>query len=206
MINYNKEASLTNIKYNILSFFSQNKTILFLIASFIVLSLLTGLFTGIKLYNISGTINPGDYSFVTIVSGDIYSVSIFIKRFLSTILVIGLCIIFSINRWLSIFGFLLICYRAFLLALNCTFIIIYLGIGGAINSVLIIFPCQIISLLIISIMFVISLRAFKLKAMCGKLNGNYFKWLMLSIILAFTTNIIEALLLLTFKSTTLLII
>ena len=118
----------------------------------------------------------------------------------------ALCILFSTKKWLSIFGYILICYRAFLLALNCTFIIIILGFSGTINSILIILPCQLLILIVISAVFIISLNSFKNKEQCGKLNDSYFKSVLIGIILLFTINIIEAILLTTFKSTTLLII
>ena len=206
MIDYSKKAKINNIKYSFISFCNQNKLALFFSFLLIIIFLLTGIFTGIKLYNLNSSINFNDYSFITLVSGDIYSVTIFIKRFLSVILVLGLCILFSINKWLRPLGYCLICYRAFLISLNCTFIVIFLGIGGAINSILIIFPCQIALLTIILFCFITSISAFKIKSLCGKLNNNMLNHILFSIIIVFIINILEALLLVTFKSTTLLII
>ena len=206
MINYSKQAKLSTIKYNTIGFLNQNKNVLYLLLFLIVLSLLTGIFTGIKINNINNLANFDNYSFFTLISGDIYSVSIFIKRFLSAMLVMGLCIVFSLNKWLYVLGFLLVCYRAFLVSLNCTFIIIILGIGGAINSILILMPCQLLLLFTICFVFIVGIKAFKQKSLCGSLSDNFFKSVMLGTILIFTINIIESLLLITFKSTTLLII
>ena len=179
MINYSNEAKISSIKYSIIGFFNKNKTTITFIIFLVVIALLTGVFTGIKLYNMGGSIDIERYSFITLINGDIYSVSIFIKRFLSATLVLSFCILFSINKWLSIFGFLLIAYRLFLVALNCTFIVIVLGFGGTINSLLIIFPCQLLIMFCIIVAFLISKNCFKTKSVCGKLDDSFYKTIML---------------------------
>ena len=74
----------------------------------------------------------------------------FFREFLYTLL-----FIFALNKFVSLFGYILISYRAFLVTLNCTLLIKYMGIGGAINSIIIIFPCQLMQLLLVAMVFVL---------------------------------------------------
>ena len=206
MINYSWQVKKNGIKYDMLEFYNINKSKIFILAIIILLMLLTGIFTGIKLYNLYKSIDINDYSFVTLITNDIYSLSVFLKRFLSALLVMGLIILFSLNKYIHIFGYFLIAYRAFLLTMNCALIVMVLGIGGVIDGVLIILPCQLLMLILIGIIFIISINAFKQKKMYGKVGEGYYKWLIIFLLCAFIICVIESLLLIIFKPTTILIV
>lgn len=206
MINYGKEIRINNLKYSFLGFYKSNKAKLLILAFLLLLSLLTGIFTAIKLYNINSEVNLLNYSFVTLIDGAIYTFSIFIKRFLSMLLVIGLLILFSLNKYISVFGYLLLCYRAFLLSINCTLIVIVLGIGGAINGILIILPCHLIEILLMSLIFILGMSACKNKKAYGSFGNGFSKHLTLIIVASLIVDILEILLLYLFKASTILII
>ena len=120
----------------------------------ISLFLLTGLFTALKVSDLEKAMKMVEYSFETISDGNIYEISFFVKRCLSIFLIIGLLFIFSLNKWCLLFGYILICYRAFLITLNCVLLIRYVGIGGIVNTIIIILPCQIIQILLIGLIFI----------------------------------------------------
>lgn len=206
MINYNKVGRFANLKYSILQFYNKHKIKIFVLLFIMVLALLTGIFTAVKLTDLEKALKYAEFSFEALMDGSIYKFSFFMKRFGSILIVLALLIVFSLTKFLRPFGYILIGYRAFLLSLNITLIIMHMGMGGTINAVIIILPCQIIELLLMSLFFVVLIHMLKEKEQCGKINNEFFKHLLILIAVSFLVNVIELILLLIFKATTILII
>lgn len=206
MINYNNVSKLSNIKYNIIEFFNKHKGKIIVYGLIVVLSLLTGIFTGIKLYSYNDDLDIGDFSFESLTDGSIYTFRIFLLRYLSMLFLLLLIFILSMSFISSLFSYVLICYRSFLLALNCTLIIIFMGMPGLINGIIVIFPCQIINIAILILMHLICRSIFKEKKKCGLLDKHKLKKLLFLVLIALIINIVEIVLLLLFKATTILII
>lgn len=206
MINYTRVGKIANLKYICIHFYKKNILKVFIIAFLIILFLLTGLFTALKITDMEKALKLVEFSFESLIDGDIYSFSFFIKRYSSILLVMALLFVFATNKITCFLGYLLIGYRAFLLALNCTLIVMNMGIGGAINSIIIILPCQLVQLILMSLFFLIVCSMFNDKKNSGTLNKNYFKPLIYTLIVALLVNIIELLLLLVFRATSILII
>ena len=168
MVNYNGQAKWVAIKYAVVEFWRKNKFLLILLGALILIALLTGVFTSIKLYNLDNDIDLTDYSVKTMVDGSIYSFSYFLLRLLSCLIIIGLLLLFSLNKFMYFLGVSLIVYRTYLITLNCTFIIIKYGVGGILNAILIVLPCQLLFLFLITIIFVLFIFV------NAKILQNYF--------------------------------
>ena len=207
MINYNKVAKFSNFKYGCIYFYNKNKYKSIILVFILVLFLVTGVFTALKVSDLEKALKLVEFSFESMVDGDIYTFSFFIKRFASFSLVLGLLVLCASNKFTYILGYVLLGYRAFLLSLNCVLIIMYMGVGGLIHSIIIIFPCQLLLLMVASVFFLYVSQKFKESKLCGLLN---FKSVISSVITAFIfallINIIELLLLLLFKATSILVI
>lgn len=207
MINYsNNNYGWTRIKIFLQDFFKRNKLLIYLLIFAILISLLTGIFTSIKLYNADNDISLEDFSMYAMIDGEVYSFKYFILRFLSCLIVTGLLFICSLNIFLNIFGIALIVYRAFLITLNCTFIIIKMGLGGVLSSVLIVFPVQIMLIVLLAFMFVVYVNMSKDKKVCGVYDVKSKKLLIALLFIMLLLDVIEVTLLLIFKPTTILII
>lgn len=206
MLNYSKISKLSHIKYSLLQFYNKFKLKILITSFLLVVFLLTGIFTALKISNLDDVVKKIGFSFEAILDGDIYSFSFFIKRCLSFLLVLGILYIFSLNKFLNIFGIALLCYRMFLLALNVVLIIRFIGIGSVIIAILIILPCQLIQLLLLSCMFFIFCAIKKDKKQCGFYSKNYLRCILYLIIASLIVNLIELLLLIIFKATTILVI
>lgn len=206
MINYSKEAKISGLKYSILEFFNKHKLIIIIFAVIIVIALLTGIFTGIKLFAYKKDLDIKDFSFESLTNGSIYSFKVFLQRYLSIIFLLFLMVILSITFFTSIFSYILIAYRSFLLSLNCTLLIVFTGLSGLINGIIIIFPCQILNIIILVFTVVIFRGIFKEKKKCGYIDKTKLKSIWYILLLSFIINIIEVILLLLFKATTILII
>lgn len=206
MVNYNGQAKWVAIKYTVVEFWRKNKFLLILLGGLILIALLTGVFTSIKLYNLDNDIDLTDYSVKTMVDGSIYSFSYFLLRLLSCLIIIGLLLLFSLNKFMYFLGVSLIVYRTYLITLNCTFIIIKYGVGGILNAILIILPCQLLFLFLITILFVLFIDMFKQKKECGSVDSGYYKLILYLLLLLLVIDLVEIILLVVFKPTTILII
>lgn len=206
MINYNNKAKWFNIKCSIVEFYRKNRWLIILLGILILLSLLTGIFTSIKLYNLDNDIDLKGFSVYAVLDGSIYSFKYFLLRFISNLFVVGLLFLFCMNKFVSVFGVVLIVYRAFLITLNCTFIIIKQGLGGIFTSIIIVFPCQLLCLIMLALIFIVLLKLFKDKKECGVFDRNLFRLITFLLIGILIIDLIEILLLLLFKPTTIYVI
>lgn len=205
-MNYNNNAKWLDIKCTIVEFYRKNRWLIILLGFLLVLALLTGIFTSIKLYNLDNDIDLKGYSVYAVLDGGIYSFKFFVLRFISNLFVVALLCLFCLNKFVSVFGVVLIVYRAFLITLNCTFIIIKQGLGGLFTSIIIVFPCQLICLILLSLIFIILLKLFKSKKECGIYDRNLLSILVVLLIGLLIIDLIEVLLLLLFKPTTIYVI
>lgn len=206
MINYNKVAKINNLKYSLIKFLNKHKIHVIIFGVLVVISLLTGLFTGIKLFTYESDLNVEDFSFGSLTDGSIYTLRVFILRYLSMLFLLLLMFALSMSLFTSIFSYVLIAYRSFLLSLNCTLLIVFVGMSGVINGIIIILPCQILNIALLVLMFILCRDVFKEKKKCGFLDRTKFKNFWYIFILALIINVIEVVLLLLFKATTILII
>lgn len=206
MLNYNKISKLSHIKYSLIAFYNKYKSKVLITSFLLMVFFLTGVFTALKISNLDDVVKKIGFSFEAIIDGDVYSFSFFIKRFLSFLLVFALLYVFSLNKFLNIFGIALLCYRMFLLALNCTLIIRFIGVGSIIIALLIILPCQLIQIIILSCMFFIFCAINKEKKECGFINKSYIKIIIYLVITSLIINLVELILLIIFKATTILVV
>lgn len=206
MINYNKASKFANLKYSCIAYYNKYKIKIFLASFIIILFLLTGIFTALKISDMEKALKTVEFSFEALIDGKIYSFSFFVKRLLSCFLVMGLLYVFAMTKFTFPLGYLLIGYRAFMLGINFALILRHMGIGALINC-LIIFICQMLQLLVIAMFFTLICALFKEKRNLGHIFDNGLKkGIVYAIILSLLINVLEVILLLLFKASSILII
>ena len=202
-----KFGNLYTLKYSIKDYFYQNKLKLLICLVFCVVGLLTGIFTAVKLFKLgdSELLEAFNSSF-TITDLEQFS-SNFFGRFLSYEFVSILLIVFSIHPALYIFGWCLLAYRTFLIAINCVSIILFFSFNGILKSLLILLPCQIIMLLILMLFYCYMCRQIKIDKFVKhtKLKNILTPFLIVTLCLTIV-NLVETILLLIFKSSIILVI
>lgn len=101
-------------------------------------------------------------------------------RLLSMLVVFFMVVIGSLNVYLMPIGILFIAYRCFLMGGNITLLIILNGISGIVIGLMVIVPCQLISLtiFILAFLFLSEARGYKRKYECER-QRHYFIFLML---------------------------
>ncbi|MGN0748246.1 MAG: hypothetical protein ACI4L1_00990 [Christensenellales bacterium] len=180
------------------------KTTLFLIV-FCLIGLLTGIFTAIRYSKGGSLICFNDFCLCKFISGELGSSELFLSRLFSSSVVIIISLICSTTIFLAPVNFILLTYRAYLVSLNCTLIIILNGIGGIVTCLLIILPCQLIGLLILALFCSFSCKRAVTKRRYGvpcKICAKFF----LCYIGLILINGIETLLLFLFSSKIILVL
>lgn len=130
---------LFNIKEIIISAVKKNKLKLLIIIICTLIALLTGTIIAIK---------TKSFSVFSTFFDDAESLNDtnFWLRLLSMLVVFGFVILGSIKPWLCPFAILFIAYRAFLMGGNIALLIILNGLTGLVASLIVVIPCQLLSL------------------------------------------------------------
>jgi hypothetical protein len=115
-----------------------------------VIGIFTGIFAAIKYSQGFNLINFNDFSLSSYLSGDLGTNDLFYSRLFSTTVVSLIVFTCSFSIYLVPINFFVLIYRSYLLSLNATIIIVFNGLGGIVCCLLIVIPCQIISLILIT--------------------------------------------------------
>ena len=131
------------------------KTIIILVL--MVIALITGIIVAVRTkdsYSISDSFGVVDIS-----SNGVNS-STFFTRLLSMLLVFAILLGSSYNNYTFAIGLIFLGYRAYLLGLNLCLMIVFYGFSGVVVSVIVAFPCQLLTLVVLSIFFITMSRTF----------------------------------------------
>lgn len=205
MKSFSKRRGFSNLKYSILDSFKSNRKTTFFLIIFLLLGLLTGIFTAIRYAKGSSLIAFNDFSLSQYLAGDLGTSDLFFSRLFSNTIVAVIICIGSLSVYLLPINLIVLTYRSYLVALNCSLIIIINGFGGIISCLLIILPCQIITLLIITIFCSYACKRAVLKKKYGSTCKIWDK-LLITFVLLLIVNGIETLLLYLFSGQIILVL
>ena len=198
MKSYAVLCKLSNIKYALLANFKKNKFLYLLAIILSFLGLLTGIFVAIKCGITLSTLQ--DYNLCLYSGSELASFSYFFTRLFSYtcfLLILGIC---SLTVYLVPVGLILITYRTYLAGFNCFLLIILFGVSGAITSILIILPFQILITLIFIIYFTLMINRAEQKRRFGTVNISFFKIFLIFFLILTILNLIETILLITLNA------
>ena len=198
---------ITSFKYNTIDFLYKNKVKIYICAFCLILGMFTGIFTAIKMYNSEVTELFEAFNITDSIEKIEALNENFFARMLSYEIVLFLLFIFSQSQFISTFGYCLITYRMFLVSINCVVLVIVYTFGGILKSLLIIFPCQILMLIILCLYFCYNnyTTCHRKKYKIIKITDCIYPFVIASLLLTLL-NIIESLLLFVFKSNVILVI
>lgn len=196
-----------NLKFSFIEFLTNNKTKIIVCCMFCLIGILTGIFTAVKLQSAGDTDILESFNVIYKIEDFENFSANFFSRLLSYLLVSVLLLVFSLNQFLSLFGWCLLAYRSFLISLNCVSFIFIFSFNGILKSILIIFPCQLLMIITLMIFFSYMCNVFyqNKKFGCGKRNNTITPILICNIILT-VLNLVETLLLFIFRSNVILVI
>lgn len=113
------------------------------VLGFIVLvGFLTGIFSGLKSNAETFAVPFNTFSLETFLKGELGTFSLFWQRFLSSQFIFVVISISFWSPWFCVLGGFVVCYRAFLLGLNITVMIVVFKTVGTITALVFVFPFQ----------------------------------------------------------------
>jgi len=152
MTKFNKKRKVFQEFGFVSDLIKESKIKIFIISTIVLIAFLTGIIVAIKTkVNYDNLNNLGVVCFK---KGGIINTSFF-TRFLSMLLIILICFGCSFSKYLFPIASLFLAYRGYLLGVNICLIFAINGIGGIITSLLIIFPCQIIALVLLTLFYIL---------------------------------------------------
>lgn len=193
---------------NFKRFYLQHQFAAFLLIFVVLVGFFTGVFTGAKAGGASFSVPFNTVSLNAFLRGELGTFSLFWQRFLSAqfIFVVTSCTFFT--PWFSVLGAAVICYRAFLLGLNITIMIVVFKTMGTITAVVFVFPFQLSLLVLQCSLLIIAIHNAKRKRLPFHIHQKRYA---LKMLFGFTMAslaicIIETLLLFLFSSQVVLVI
>lgn len=193
-----------NFKFAVKSFFLANKFLIISLCVAIFLGLLTGILVAVK----SGICADNLHHFNLKVcehTGELQFASVW-ERFRSVLINVMLITVASLHVLLIPIGYVVVAYRAYLLGFNITVLICLFGISGAITSILVILPCQLAILAVLSVYFSVMISIIDSRKRYGRCSQSILKVLILFLVILFVICLVEAILLGLFSANTILVI
>lgn len=207
MKSYAMAAKFSNIKYSVVAFFKANQIRIIIVAGFVLLAFVTGIFSAVKFIGGEISLAYSDFGIKEFANGNSGTTAMFFERFASCGVVIVVLSVCSLTAVLFPIGVVFLVYRSFLLGLNIAFVVVLYGISGIITGILIIFPLQLIMLLLMLWFFILARDKCIAKGKYGKKRGMGVFVLMLIFLLALTlVNLAETILLVISSSRVILVI
>lgn len=201
---YTYLCKVSNIKYTILGCVKRNKFLIIISLFLGLIGLLTGIFVAIKCGITTATLS--DYNLTIYSCNEYADFGAFISRIFSYLCLLAILTVTSLNVVIVPIGLATLTYRAYLIGFNVTLLIVLYGFTGAFTSLIIIFPIQIVSMLILVAYFVVTINSRMQKKRYGKSEISLFKTFLISFGLLILLSLIETLLLIIFKASNILVI
>ncbi len=200
-----KNRNFKNYFDFIIELLKERKIAMLVFFTFMLIAFITGIIVATKTRN-SYTIND-NFGVVNINSNSV-SASTFFTRLFSMLLITLLLFGCSYTKFLSPIALLLLVYRSYLLGLYLCLMIALYGISGVIVSIIVAFPCQILSLIIMAIFYITMAKTLRENQCHGiyKTPKQKSKLLVLSLLLLLSICLCEELLLVIFSAKIILVI
>lgn len=183
---------------------AENKKILFFCFFFLLFGLLTGIFVTISSRGYVPYIST--YSLQQFAFGNLASFGLLISRMFSYIIVLLVIYVASFHKLLIPLSFFAIAYRAYLLGVYTTMLIMFYGFSGAFTAFLILLPCQLATLILMCVFVCLSVDFALLKKFGNHGKGSLFGKLLIVLLLLTVINILETLLLKIFSGNVFLVL
>ena len=192
----------SNFVYSFKSRLGECKLRLIISGILVAIGIFIGIFVAIRLKHEQMLDQAVNYGFIDFSVVKIASLSSFFWRFISSIILIALLSLFSLTIFIYPIAELILIYRAYLIGLNIVIILISSGLNGLFTAILILLPCQIISLTSLLIFFCIFSKM--TCQMCHK--REKWKALFFVMIALLLVDVVESVLLAMFGANIILVI
>lgn len=194
-MHYKSHSFINGLRFSCVKAMKENRIKFIITLILVLIAISAGVFVAIKNTANSSLSSLQEISLDDFASGFVGSSSAFFSRTLS--LTINVLILFGVSFVPFLFPLaeVLIVYRSYLFGLNFALIFLLYGLGGSLTAIVVILPCQLLTLFIL-IMFYLVLS--KINGNCKRYGGtdcNRFLFLLFGLLLLIVVNLVETLLL-----------
>lgn len=194
-MSYKSHSFINGLRFSCVKAMKENRIKFILTLILVLIAISAGVFVAIKNTANSSLSSLQEISLDDFASGFVGSSSAFFSRTLS--LTINVLILFGVSFVPFLFPLaeVLIVYRSYLFGLNFALIFLLYGLGGSLTAIVVILPCQLLTLFIL-IMFYLVLS--KINGNCKRYGGtdcNRFLFLLFGLLLLIAVNLVETILL-----------
>lgn len=193
MKSYAFMCKISDLKYGIISNFKKNKILYLFSLLLSLVGLLTGIFVAFKCGVTLSTLN--DFNLQIYTCNELASFNYFFTRLISYTLFLLILFICSLTVYLVPVGLILIAYRTYLAGFNCTLLLTLFGISGALTSIIIILPFQLIITFLYVIYFILTINRTESKKRFGNCDISFCKLFFSFFIILTFLNLIQTILL-----------
>ncbi len=192
---YKSHSFINGLRFSCVKAMKENRIKFIITLVLVLIAISAGVFVAIKNTANSSLSSLQEISLDDFASGFVGSSSAFFSRTLS--LTINVLILFGVSFVPFLFPLaeVLIVYRSYLFGLNFALIFLLYGLGGSLTAIVVILPCQLLTLFIL-IMFYLVLS--KINGNCKRYGGtdcNRFLFLLFGLLLLIAVNLVETILL-----------
>lgn len=203
---YKSHAFFDGIKYSCQNALKQNKIKLIVTLCFVLASICTGIFVAIKANNSYNLSKLQEIDLCDYYSGAVATASAFMSRSFSLLINITLLICLSFSPFCFVLAEVLFVYRAYLFGLNITLIFIFYGIGSMVTAIIVVLPCQLLTLLFLIVFYILLLNINCNRKKFGRCETNRGLVILFGILILILINLVETILLFVLNGKVILII
>lgn len=194
-MHYKSHSFINGLRFSCVKAMKENRIKFIITLVLVLIAISAGVFVAIKNTANSSLSSLQEISLDDFASGFVGSSSAFFSRTLS--LTINVLILFGVSFVPFLFPLaeVLIVYRSYLFGLNFALIFLLYGLGGSLTAIVVILPCQLLTLFIL-VMFYLVLS--KINGNCKRYGGtdcNRFLFLLFGLLLLIAVNLVETILL-----------
>ena len=186
---------MDGLKFSCTNAIRSSKVKLFVTFALILVGIFTGVFVAIKSHNSYNLCNLREISLENFYTGFTASASAFGARCISLTLNVTILAVLTISPFCFPIAGALFVYRSYLFGLNFALIFIFYGIGSIFTAVLIILPCQLLTLFVLMIFYCALDRMNQSCKRFGHTDCNRILFVLIWLLLVILINLVETILL-----------
>ena len=192
---YKAHSFINGLRFSCANAIKANKVKIIITFILILVAIFTGVFIAVRSHNTYSLYNLQEISLDDFYSGVAASASAFGSRTLSLFINVTILVCLSFSPYLFPLSLILFVYRGYLFGLNFALIFIFYGVGSIFTAVIIILPCQLLTLFVMVIFYLVLERMNCNCRRFGKGDCNRLFYILAGFVLFVLINLVETLLL-----------
>lgn len=192
---YKTHSFLNGLRFSCVNAIKENKGKIIITFVLILVALFTGIFIAVKSNNSYELGKLQEINLNNFYLGIAASSSAFFSRSLSLVVNVVVLSGLSFSVFLFPLAQVLFVYRGYLFGLNFALIFIFYGIGGIFTGIFVVLPCQLLTLFVLVMFYIIFQRMNCNGKKYGCVECNRFVYVLIGILLLLLINLVETLLL-----------